>query len=100
MMQDQYENEPRFFSAPRSQEDVSVRPRSLQDFIGQERVREKLRIYMEAARGRREPLDHILFYGPPGLGKTTLAGIIAQEMGGQLRTTLPKIGRASCRERV
>lgn len=95
MMQDQYENEPRFFSAPRSQEDVSVRPRSLEDFIGQERVREKLRIYMEAARGRREPLDHILFYGPPGLGKTTLAGIIAQEMGGQLRTTTgPALERA------
>ena len=95
MQDDRYENEPRFFSAPRSQEDVTVRPRSLDDFIGQERVREKLRIYMEAARGRGEPLDHILFYGPPGLGKTTLAGIIAQEMGGQLRTTTgPALERA------
>ena len=95
MQDDRYEDEPRFFSAPRSQEDVTVRPRSLDDFIGQERVREKLRIYMEAARGRGEPLDHILFYGPPGLGKTTLAGIIAQEMGGQLRTTTgPALERA------
>ena len=50
MQDDRYENEPRFFSAPRSQEDVTVRPRSLDDFIGQERVREKLRIYMEAAQ--------------------------------------------------
>ena len=122
MQDDRYENEPRFFSAPRSQEDVTVRPRFFDDFIGQERVREKLRIYMEAVRGRGEPLDHILFYGPPGLGKTTLAGIIAQEMGGQLRTTtgpaleragdlaaivsnvepndMIEIGRASCRERV
>lgn len=85
----------RFFSAPRSHEDVTVRPRSLDEFIGQERVREKLKIYMEAARGRQEPLDHVLFYGPPGLGKTTLAGIIAQEMGGQLRTTTgPALERA------
>ena len=78
---------PRFFAPPRSPEDAGIRPRSLSEFIGQERVREKLRIYVDAARGRGEPLDHILFYGPPGLGKTTLAGIIAQEMGGQLRTT-------------
>ena len=81
------EQKQRFFSAPRLPEDASIRPRTLAEFIGQERVREKLRIYVDAARGRGEPLDHILFYGPPGLGKTTLAGIIAQEMGGQLRVT-------------
>ena len=68
-------------------DDNSIRPRSLADFIGQERICEKLRIYTGAARGRGEPLDHILFYGPPGLGKTTLAEIIANEMGGQLRKT-------------
>ena len=89
------EDEGRFFSSPRAAEDATVRPRALADFIGQERVREKLRIYIDAARGRGEPLDHVLFYGPPGLGKTTLAEIIAQEMGGQLRkTTGPALERA------
>lgn len=88
-------NEARFFSPPRSQEDLAVRPTSLDSFIGQEKVREKLQIYMQAAKGRGEPLDHALFYGPPGLGKTTLAGIIAHEMGGQLRTTTgPALERA------
>ncbi len=86
---------PRIFSAPRSPEEMTVRPRSLSEFIGQEKLRKKLRIYIDAAKGRGEPLDHILFYGPPGLGKTTLAGIIAQEMGGQLRTTTgPALERA------
>ena len=85
----------RFFSAPRSPEDATIRPRTLEEFTGQERLREKLRIYIDAARGRGEPLDHILLYGPPGLGKTTLAGIVAQEMGGQLRTTTgPALERA------
>ncbi|MDR1731852.1 MAG: Holliday junction branch migration DNA helicase RuvB [Synergistaceae bacterium] len=84
-MQD--DKDTRFFSPPRSPEDLAVRPTTLDTFIGQEKVREKLQIYMQAAKGRGEPLDHALFYGPPGLGKTTLAGIIAHEMGGQLRTT-------------
>ncbi|GHS93406.1 Holliday junction ATP-dependent DNA helicase RuvB [Synergistales bacterium] len=85
----------RFFTPPRSQEDLSIRPASLSDFIGQEKIREKLQIYIQAAKGRKEPLDHALFYGPPGLGKTTLAGIIAREMGGQLRvTTGPALERA------
>jgi len=87
--------ENRFFSPPRDPEDTSLRPTTLDGFIGQERVREKLYIYMQAAKGRKEPLDHVLFYGPPGLGKTTLAGIIAREMGGQLRTTTgPALERA------
>ncbi|MDR1977227.1 MAG: Holliday junction branch migration DNA helicase RuvB [Synergistaceae bacterium] len=87
--------ESRFFSSPRDPEDLSLRPTTLDGFIGQEKVREKLQIYMQAAKGRREPLDHALFYGPPGLGKTTLAGIIAREMGGQLRTTTgPALERA------
>lgn len=64
-----------------------LRPRRLCDFIGQERVREKLALYIRAAKDRAEALDHVLFYGPPGLGKTTLAHIIAQEMGAELQIT-------------
>ncbi len=85
----------RIFDVPRSPDDVTVRPKYLDEFTGQEKLKEKLKIYISAAKGRNEPLDHILFYGPPGLGKTTLAGIIAQEMGGQLRTTTgPALERA------
>ena len=64
-----------------------LRPRSLSEYIGQEKVKENLTIGMSAARKRGEPLDHVLLYGPPGLGKTTLASIIAGEMGASLRTT-------------
>ncbi|MCU0611592.1 MAG: Holliday junction branch migration DNA helicase RuvB [Candidatus Eisenbacteria bacterium] len=64
-----------------------LRPRRLSDFIGQEKVREKLSLYVRAAKERGEALDHVLFYGPPGLGKTTLAHIIAQEMGAELQIT-------------
>jgi Holliday junction DNA helicase RuvB len=67
--------------------DLSIRPRTLEEYIGQERVKENLRIFIEAARKRREPLDHVLLYGPPGLGKTTLAHIIAAELGVQIRIT-------------
>ena len=65
----------------------SLRPQTLEDYIGQEKIREKMRIYIAAAKGRGEPLDHVLLYGPPGLGKTTLANIIANEMGSHLRVT-------------
>ena len=67
--------------------DRAIRPRRLADYIGQRVVREQMEIFLAAARGRGEPLDHTLIFGPPGLGKTTLASIIAEEMGVQLRTT-------------
>ncbi len=75
--------------------ELSLRPKYLSDYIGQNTVKENLEIFIEAARQRNEPLDHVLFYGPPGLGKTTLAGIIANEMGVNLRITSgPAIDRA------
>ena len=78
------------------EEDVfSLRPQRLEEFIGQSALKDKLNIYLEASILRNEPLDHTLFYGPPGLGKTTLAGIVAKEMSGNLRvTTGPALERA------
>lgn len=67
--------------------DVSLRPRYLNEYIGQQKAKENLSVFIEAAKMRREPLDHALLYGPPGLGKTTLAGIIAGEMGVSIRVT-------------
>src|SRR5438552_9127062 len=67
--------------------ELSLRPQRLAEFIGQPKVKESLRIYIDAALARREPLDHTLFFGPPGLGKTTLAELIAREMGVNIRPT-------------
>src|SRR5262245_904382 len=67
--------------------DVALRPRSLDEFVGQERVKEQLSVLLTGARGRDEPVDHLLFSGPPGLGKTTLAQIVALEMGAGFQPT-------------
>ena len=69
------------------QYEAGLRPRTLNDYIGQDRVRENLQVSIAAARGRGEALDHVLLYGPPGLGKTTLAGVIANELGVNIRPT-------------
>jgi len=70
-----------------SNAELSLRPKTLKEYIGQEKVKEKLKVYIDAAKGRGESLDHVLLYGPPGLGKTTLSAIIANEMGVTLRQT-------------
>ena len=68
--------------------EVSLRPKTLDEYIGQEKVKENLKIYIQAAKNRGDSLDHVLLYGPPGLGKTTLSAIIAHEMGVKSRATL------------
>ena len=72
---------------PQDTEEITLRPKTLEEYVGQPKVKDNLKVYMEAAKNRGEALDHVLLYGPPGLGKTTLAGIVAAEMGVNLRVT-------------
>ncbi len=90
-------NSPRLLAADKRDDDVdaSLRPQRLSEFIGQEKARANLRVFIEAARARKEALDHVLFVGPPGLGKTTLAQIVARELGVNFRATSgPVIAKA------
>ena len=76
-------------------QDTSLRPLNLSEFIGQQQLRDNLKVFIDAARGRQESMDHVLFHGPPGLGKTTLAQIVARELGVNFKMTSgPTIAKA------
>lgn len=75
------------YSSEDAESEVSLRPKTLDEYIGQDKAKENLKVYIDAAKFRGESLDHVLLYGPPGLGKTTLSNIVANEMGVNIRVT-------------
>jgi len=87
---EEFSEETRFISSEKQDEDTrenSLRPKQLEEFVGQAKIKQNLRIYLDAAKGRGEAVEHLLFYGPPGLGKTTLSNIVASEMGVNIKVT-------------
>mgnify|MGYP004528786999 FL=1 len=86
-MENENISSPEVVSVQEERLETTLRPQTLDEYIGQTKVKESMKIYIEAAKKRKEPLDHCLFYGPPGLGKTTISGIIANEMNSKIRIT-------------
>ena len=86
-MEEEFNIRPEIENSIEEKMEKTLRPQKLEEYIGQAKVKENMKIYIEAAKKRNEPLDHCLFYGPPGLGKTTIANIIANEMNANIKIT-------------
>ena len=86
-MEDERIINPELEDAKEERLENSLRPKTLEEYIGQDKIKENMKIYIEAAKKRGEPLDHVLLYGPPGLGKTTLSNIISNEMNTNIKIT-------------